>query len=267
MAAPLISVVIPTYGRPQYLPDALESVKAQSYTSWECIVVDDCSPEPVSTPEWVRLIRHRRNMGPGAARNTGLAHAAGDLIMFLDDDDWLDPDRLQWAVDELGGNRAHFCFMSVVADGAERRPTSRELAGTVPVLYQQVRAPHFGSVVFRVEDVVQFDPALRFSEDVEWWMRMQHAANFAIHPGVGYYYRSHNDPRPGESGDTRYMNRRILYLRHGTSRAARAYHARRVSAAALTAGRRWTAARWAARAMIQRPSVPAMRLARRAVIG
>ena len=96
----LVSVVIPTHNRAALLPRAIGSVLAQTYSHLECIVVDDASTD--DTPHVVqqfvdeRLIylRHETNRYASAARNTGIAHARGELIAFLDDDDeWL-PDKL-----------------------------------------------------------------------------------------------------------------------------------------------------------------------------
>jgi len=96
-----VSVVIPTYNRPSKLSALLQSLAAQSGHEWtegeaEVIVVDDGSRRGVSDKVrslvqghplgQIRLHRLARNRGPSAARNTGLALAAGDIIVFLDDD-------------------------------------------------------------------------------------------------------------------------------------------------------------------------------------
>src|SRR5580765_8935030 len=101
--SPQFTVVIPTYGRPQLLPEALASVLGQTVPDLECIVVDDASPEPVAVEpnERVRLVRREENGGPAAGRNTGAAEARGRYLAFLDDDDWWEPDRLELAVPAL----------------------------------------------------------------------------------------------------------------------------------------------------------------------
>jgi glycosyltransferase involved in cell wall biosynthesis len=87
----LFSIVIPTYNRRDLLRRALDSVRAQTFTDFETIVVDDGSTD--GTAEYlarlagkVRVIQ-QRNSGPGAARNAGAAIAAGEYIAFLDSDD------------------------------------------------------------------------------------------------------------------------------------------------------------------------------------
>jgi glycosyltransferase involved in cell wall biosynthesis len=98
--SPLVSVVIPTYGRPDTLLDAVRSVRDQTYDNIELIVVDDASPVPVGARvseidldgvATVEVIRHEENRGANVARNSGIDAASGEYIAFLDDDDrWVD---------------------------------------------------------------------------------------------------------------------------------------------------------------------------------
>src|SRR5256885_2165082 len=97
MASPLVSVVIPIYNGLKYLDRAVASVLAQTYQPIEIILVDDGSTD--GSWEWiasygsqVRPIR-QKNAGVGCARNTGIEHARGDLIAFLDQDDWWMPEK------------------------------------------------------------------------------------------------------------------------------------------------------------------------------
>ena len=94
---PTVSVIIPTYNRAHTLLRAVNSVLNQDYREIELIVVDDGSRDDtrniLSTMDDPRLkiIHHEKNKGLGAARNTGLHAATGDLIAFQDsDDEWLD---------------------------------------------------------------------------------------------------------------------------------------------------------------------------------
>lgn len=88
-----LSIIIPTYNRPELLLRAVNSALAQTIEDFEVIVVDDCSSEPVNLPEHPRLkiIRLPENKGGAAARNIGTKEARGHWINFLDDDDELLP--------------------------------------------------------------------------------------------------------------------------------------------------------------------------------
>jgi glycosyltransferase involved in cell wall biosynthesis len=94
MEPSLVSVINPTYNRAQWLREAVDSVLAQEYKDFELIVVDDGSTDE-TTPllqEYGGSLRVLRqpNRGVSAARNAGIAEAAGNLIAFLDSDDiWL----------------------------------------------------------------------------------------------------------------------------------------------------------------------------------
>lgn len=94
---PLVSVVIPTYNRAWVLRDAIESVLAQTFESFELIVVDDGSTDntPALLDGYEDLVAlEQTNKGVSAARNRGIAHAQGKFIAFLDSDDlWL-PEKL-----------------------------------------------------------------------------------------------------------------------------------------------------------------------------
>jgi glycosyltransferase involved in cell wall biosynthesis len=92
------SVIIPCFNGEAYLPEALESVRAQTAAPLEIIVVDDGSEIPVQPPAvWdgppLRIIR-TPNRGLAAARNTALAHAGGEFVAFLDADDFWHPSKL-----------------------------------------------------------------------------------------------------------------------------------------------------------------------------
>lgn len=99
---PLISVIVPVYNAEKYLDQCVESILGQTYRNLEVILVDDGSPDRsgqvcddwVASDERVSVI-HRRNAGSGPARNAGLRQSKGDLISFVDADDWLMPTALE----------------------------------------------------------------------------------------------------------------------------------------------------------------------------
>lgn len=109
-----ISFLIPVYNVEPYVQRCLESVIAQDQVEadLECIIVDDCSTdgsmgivrELIATyhgPIRFVVVKHEQNRGLSAARNTGLTIATGDYIMFLDSDDYLMPNSIQYFLDNL----------------------------------------------------------------------------------------------------------------------------------------------------------------------
>ena len=98
----LISIIIPVYNVEKYLKETLDSVKAQTYTYWECIIVDDGSKDYSKkiALEYCKKDKRFRyyfqsNAGPSAARNFGLAQSKGEYIQFLDADDVILSERLE----------------------------------------------------------------------------------------------------------------------------------------------------------------------------
>lgn len=99
MKKELVSVIIPTYYRNDYLNKCLESVYSQSYENIEVIVIDDsgesAAAETVQSFEHIKYISFEKNRGPNAARNAGIESANGEYIQLLDDDDRLYPSKIQ----------------------------------------------------------------------------------------------------------------------------------------------------------------------------
>lgn len=98
----MVSVIIPFYNRAKFLEDALNSVLAQTYTDWECIIVDDGSTDnskEIAIKFSQRDSRfkyiYQTNKGASAARNAGLNEIRGDWVQFLDSDDIIEPEKLK----------------------------------------------------------------------------------------------------------------------------------------------------------------------------
>src|SRR5688500_7922397 len=105
---PLVSVVVPTYNYARFIGETFDSLRAQTYADWECVVVDDGSTD--DTVEVVARWRERDprirylrqpNQRQAAAKNTGLKEARGRYIQFLDADDLVEPRKLERQVEFL----------------------------------------------------------------------------------------------------------------------------------------------------------------------
>lgn len=91
----LISVIIPTYNRAHLINDTLDSVLAQTYTNWECLIVDDGSTdntkevisEYINKDKRFNYLLNKRNKGAQGARNTGVLSSKGEFVIFFDSDD------------------------------------------------------------------------------------------------------------------------------------------------------------------------------------
>lgn len=110
----LISILIPVYNVEPYVKRCLESVMAQKTekVDIECLIIDDCGTDcsmkivnevivSYQGPIQFHVIRHQQNRGVATARNTGLRAAKGDFFMFVDSDDYLMPNSIQYFVEAL----------------------------------------------------------------------------------------------------------------------------------------------------------------------
>lgn len=98
-SGPLVSVIIPVFNRADTIAEAVGSCLEQTYPNLEIVVIDDASTEDIDAAlqplrHRIQLLRHSRNRGAGVARNTGITHAKGALLHFLDADDLLEPDTI-----------------------------------------------------------------------------------------------------------------------------------------------------------------------------
>jgi glycosyltransferase involved in cell wall biosynthesis len=111
-----VSIIVPVYKVEQYLERCVDSILSQTFTQFECILIDDCSPDncPALCDEYakrdarVKVIHKPRNEGLPQARKTGFDNSSGDYIQFVDSDDWIEPDmteRLYAAAITGGGGR------------------------------------------------------------------------------------------------------------------------------------------------------------------
>jgi len=184
LSKPLVSVIIPTYNRAHFLPDAIESVLAQTYKNWELIVVDDGSTD--NTREVVARFGgqvcylYQENKGCGAARNTGIEYARGEYIALLDSDDVWYPDKLALQVDlfkrfpgtGMVGCGCHWLNSQGARTGVSLPPELldyRELkvryaiSGTPSTVLINRKA---------LESVGTFDPSLLRCQDWDLWLRI-----------------------------------------------------------------------------------------------
>lgn len=124
MSNPLVSVITPTFNRAHLLGEMLDSILAQSYQNWECILVDDGSTDDTDSliasyiVKDARFQYHHRPQekikGANACRNIGLKAANGEYIIFFDSDDVMTPDHILVKISEM---QAHPCDYVITRTG------------------------------------------------------------------------------------------------------------------------------------------------------
>jgi glycosyltransferase involved in cell wall biosynthesis len=204
----LISVIVPTYNDGHTLGRALRSICSQTHSDWECVVVDDGS-EPAVTDlpagirdDRIRIVRHPRNLGRGAARLTGLRHSSNDLIAWQDADDWSHPKRFERQADFLGAfPNVDFVATGVfVTDGQECLGVSKG-GQMLPRLLKGLEDPPVAhpTLMFRrrVLDEVTYRMDLPTAEDYDFLFRALRTHHFATlnTPLYGYGFSWETDLR------------------------------------------------------------------------
>lgn len=201
--SPLVSVVIPTYGRTKYLQEAVQSVVDQTYSRVEIVVVDDHSPEPVRPqlePSWsgnvasIRTIRHDENRGANAARRTGIDAARGDLVGFLDDDDYWEPSLLTRVVETFRSAGSDVGVVTVGTRFIDER--GRRIGSDVPrasgriteqLLRGSAKGCSFTQFTVRKSVVSEAglpDPRLPSWQDREWHIRLSQHCRYESIPAI-----------------------------------------------------------------------------------
>ena len=191
---PVVSVIIPTFGKPDRLKRTVTSVLEQTYSDFELLIVDDNDPttearnltsrlvdKMIKKDERIKYICHDRNKNGSAARNTGIRTARGKYLSFLDNDDEYHKRRLERCVEALEksiDNRA-----KCVYTGCEYRKnnfTYRIMknvhSGNFLVEFLQLSFNLFtGSNIFILKDAVEylngFDESFVRHQDIEFLIR------------------------------------------------------------------------------------------------
>lgn len=198
---PLVSVIVPTYNRPDQLAEALKSILAQTYKNIEIIVVNDCGEDVayvialLNDRNNIKYIRHDNNKGLAAARNTGIRAAAGKYIAYLDDDDLFYPNHVETLVPFLirSGNKVAYAS-SIKAHQIKQNgryvTVRRELAYNNSFDKDRILAKNLLPVLSIIheksciERVGFFDETFTTLEDWDLWIRMSREYEFVHLPEV-----------------------------------------------------------------------------------
>lgn len=208
-----VSVVVVTYDQARFLPEALGSVLAQTFTDYEVVVVDDASSDGsvAVVEEWaarhgvdVTLVAHSSNTGPCRSLNDGIARARGEYVALLSGDDaWL-PRKLEVQVAQLDALPA--AVGVAYGDAYLMDESGDELPGRFVETHRSFDAPPEGDLfevllesnfipgpatLFRrrcLEETGAFDESLAY-EDWDFWIRFAARFRFAYTPEVLARYR------------------------------------------------------------------------------
>lgn len=181
----LVSIIVPVYNAEKYILETISSVQAQTYGSWELILVEDQSSDDsravverflAETPdERVRLLVQPQNGGAARARNAGMKAAEGRYIAFLDADDRWEPTKLEHQLNYMNETGAAFCFTGY--EFADENCVGLGKIVTVPptLNYKQAlkNTTIFTSTVIFDTDKISKDtlemPIIKSEDTALWW--------------------------------------------------------------------------------------------------
>lgn len=200
---PLVSVVIATYNMGQYLPEAVDSVLAQTWKNLELIVVDDGSEddtekrmEAYSKNSRVRYIK-TKNQGQPKAKNRGLEEAQGQFIAFCDADDFWAPNKLNYQLPYFSDPNVGVVYseVSYIDESGnliqKPQPYSRHSGDVTEYLILKNFVP-FGTAVIRrqcLDNNGKFDEKLPMGIDWDLWLRYSIDWEFKYIKERTYTYR------------------------------------------------------------------------------
>lgn len=210
---PKISIIVPVYNVEKYLQQCIDSIVAQSFTDWECLLIDDGSPDNSGAicDEYAKRdsrfkVFHKGNGGVSSARNFGIENATGTWVTFIDSDDFISSSFLEGLYGPIKkGEQLDFvhggCTNWKDGKNAGINQQYEDYVGTDPV---KVFIEYRGLIVsklFRLDIInhrncgspLRFDERMRIAEDMvfttEYLLKTQ---KYALVSEVGYYYRKDN---------------------------------------------------------------------------
>lgn len=200
---------MPVYKAEKYLHRCVDSILSQSFTDWECFLVDDGSPdrsgaicdEYAKKDARVKVI-HKKNEGPGVARNTGIDNATGKYILFIDSDDWVGPKHIEHLYTSIESSKASIVFQGLTkTDGKNEKIPFESTNETyrfeeLPRMFEEHPVEHNGYSVCKLycadiikDNNIRYPSDIRFGEDLIFTLKViSHSNTFCFIDALDYYY-------------------------------------------------------------------------------
>jgi hypothetical protein len=229
----LVSVVMPTHNRAALLERAIASVKAQTYSHWELLVVDDASTDdtPARLAQYehedarIRVFRLDEQVRSSGARNHALDYAKGDVVAYLDDDNRFDPDWLRalvWAFTEFPETQV--CYGARVIDDDVRHqgrdgrsmPIIQFNAWDSDAMLQTNLVDQ--NVIAHRPSPVRFDPAIDHFSDWDVLLQLTDNCDALALPALAVHYHTDVQERlSADFTDPAFVERAMARIRERTA--------------------------------------------------
>jgi glycosyltransferase involved in cell wall biosynthesis len=198
----MITVIIPSFNSEQFITRTIESVLTQTRAADEVLIVDDCSTDKsldIAKRYPVRILQTVANSGHATARNLGLRSANGDLIAWLDADDYWEPQHLETVSALLEVHpQAAVAFSAVQKFGEQVGVLGNFPCSGSPrrVFWESLRGcivPHMSAVVRKnaLSEVGGYDESFKVAPDFDLWLRLSRTYGFVSTEKITANYRQH----------------------------------------------------------------------------
>lgn len=201
----LVSIIVPVYKAEKFLKDTIKTVEEQTYTKWELIFVNDCSPDnsveiiknEVKRNSKIKLIELEQNSGAAIARNTGINVAKGRYIAFLDADDLWKKQKIEKQVKFMKENNCAFSFTGYEFADENGKGNGKIVNVPKTINYRQALKNTTISTITVMFDMKKIKkeqiemPNVKSEDTATWWqiLKKGHIA-YGLNENLSYYRRT-----------------------------------------------------------------------------
>jgi teichuronic acid biosynthesis glycosyltransferase TuaG len=191
MREPLVSVITPTYNSEFFISETIDSVRSQTYTNWELIIVDDASSDKTveilkkyaASDERIKYHILETNSGAAIARNTAIEKASGSFIAFLDADDLWKAEKLTKQISFMETENIEVCFSSYELMDEEGTSLGKMIKALPKVNYaKMLKSNYVGNLtgIYNAEKLGKvYMPNIRKRQDWALWLTLIKKVGYA----------------------------------------------------------------------------------------
>lgn len=193
-----VSILVPVYNSARYLRECVASITSQTYSDLQIVLINDGSTDDsweiaqeLAKQDKRLQVYSQRNHGVAATRNQLLDKATGEYVLFVDSDDWIDPDTIETLVNEQQRNDCDMVVFNSKVEGL----WDRETAVREYLKHREFRGMLWNKLIARkLFDKRRFDETVSYGEDALMvWEALQRANKVLLLKKVMYHYRNNED--------------------------------------------------------------------------
>lgn len=204
----LVSIVVPVYNVEKFIKETIRTIKQQTYSNWELLLVNDCSSdksveiikEYVKEDSRIKLINLEKNSGAAVARNTGIENANGKYIAFLDSDDLWKKQKLEKQIAFMEKNNYSFTYTAYDFADEEGNKINKTVNIPEKLTYKQAlknTTIFTSTVIFNVQnlgkELISMPNVRRGQDTATWWKVLKTGViAYGLNESLSLYRRSNN---------------------------------------------------------------------------